>query len=67
MAKRIRNAEVVITRAGLGDYTCPPSGLAISYNNLATPRKTIRWVQGSDHSFVPKKSEVIVWTTEKKK
>ncbi|MBQ9500732.1 MAG: acetylxylan esterase [Lentisphaeria bacterium] len=66
MAKRIKKAEVTITRAGLGDYTCPPSGLAVSYNNLATPRKTIRWVQGSDHGFVPKKSEVIVWSTVKK-
>jgi len=66
MAKRIKKAEVTITRAGLGDYTCPPSGLAISYNNLATPKKTIRWVQGSDHGFVPKKSEVIVWSTVKK-
>ena len=65
MAKRIKKAEVIITRAGLGDYVCPPSGLAICYRNLATPVKTIRWVQGSDHGFVPKKSEVIVWTTKK--
>lgn len=35
MAKRIKKAKVVITRAGLGDYVCPPSGLAISYRNLA--------------------------------
>ena len=67
MAKRIKTAEVKIQRAGLGDYTCPPSGLAISYKNLATPRKSIRWVQGSDHGFVPKKSEVIVWSTSDKK
>jgi cephalosporin-C deacetylase-like acetyl esterase len=65
MAKRIKKADVTITRAGLGDYTCPPSGLAISYNNLATPRKTINWYQGSDHGFVPKKSEIVVWTTKK--
>ena len=65
MAKRIKKADVTITRAGLGDYTCPPSGLMICYKNLATPKKTIRWVQGSDHGFVPKKSEVIVWTTKK--
>ena len=65
MAKRIKNARVDIQRAGLGDYTCPPSGLAICYRNLATPRKSIRWVQGSDHGFVPRKSEVIVWSTEK--
>ena len=66
MAKRIKKATVEITRAGLGDYTCPPSGLAVSYNNLATPRKSIRWVQGSNHGFIPKKSEVIVWSTFKK-
>jgi len=61
MAKRIRNAEVKINRAGLGDYTCPPSGIAILYKNLSTPKKSIRWVQGGDHVFVPTKSEVIVW------
>ncbi|MBQ6472459.1 MAG: acetylxylan esterase [Victivallales bacterium] len=66
MAKRIKTAKVTIQRAGLGDYTCPPSGLAISYRNLATPKKSIRWVQGSNHGFVPKKSEVIVWTAPEK-
>ena len=65
LAKRIKNAKVEITRAGLGDYTCPPSGLAISYKNIASPKKSIRWVQGSDHGFVPKNSEVIVWSTMK--
>ena len=66
MAKRIKNAEVHIRRAGLGDYTCPPSGLAICYLNLATPKKSIRWVQGSNHGFAPKKSDVVVWSTMKK-
>lgn len=66
MAKRIKKARVDITRAGLGDYTCPPSGLAVCYRNLATPQKSIRWVQGSNHSFVPKKSEIITWSTYKK-
>ena len=65
MAKRIKTAEVNITRAGLGDYTCPPSGLAICYKNLSTPKKTIRWVQGSDHNFIPQKSEIIIWSTVK--
>ena len=65
MARRITKADVTITHAGLGDYTCPPSGLMICYKNLATPNKTIRWVQGSNHSFVPQKSDVIVWTTKK--
>ncbi len=66
MAKRIKNARVEITRAGLGDYTCPPSGLAISYKNIASPHKSIRWVQGSDHGFIPEKSEVVVWSTAPK-
>ena len=63
MAKRIKKAQVDIRRAGLGDYTCPPSGLAICYHNLATPKKSIKWVQGSDHGFVPKKSEIVLWKT----
>ena len=67
MAKRIKKARVDIVRAGMGDYTCPPSGLAISYNNLATPDKSIKWVQGSDHGYVPNGSEVIVWATDKNK
>ena len=66
MAKRIINARVEITRAGLGDYTCPPSGLAISYNNIASPNKSIKWVQGRDHGFVPAKSDILVWSTMKK-
>jgi len=63
MAKRIKKACVTIPRAGLGDYVCPPSGLMILYKNLATPDKSIRWVQGSTHGFTPKKSEVVVWAT----
>ena len=43
---------VEITRAGLGDYTCPPSGLAAYYNAIPGP-KSIRWVQGSQHGLVP--------------
>ena len=50
-AKRIK-CPVVISRAGLGDYICPPSGLAILYNNLKSPKKII-WIQGSTHGFVP--------------
>jgi len=61
MAKRIKTAKVKIMRAGLGDYTSPPSGLAIFYNNLATKKKSISWVQGSSHGFVPEDSEIIVW------
>lgn len=50
----IRRAKcpVEITRAGLGDYTCPPSGLAAYYNAIKSP-KSIRWFQGSRHGYVP--------------
>ena len=36
-----------------------------SAKNIASPDKSIRWVQGSNHGFVPKNSEVIVWSTGK--
>ena len=53
LAKRVaKTCHVEITRAGLGDYTCPPSGVAILYNNLPCPKK-INWVQGSTHGYVP--------------
>jgi cephalosporin-C deacetylase-like acetyl esterase len=55
-ARRIR-CPVRIPRAGLGDYTCPPSGLAVLYNNLRVPRE-ITWVQGSTHSYVPSHPEM---------
>lgn len=53
MAKRVNSrCRVDITRAGLGDYICPPSGIAVLYNNLKC-RKRISWVQGSTHDYVP--------------
>ena len=56
-AKRIPSTcRVDIPRAGLGDYTCQPSGLAILWNTLKCP-KTIVWVQGSEHGFVPPEYE----------
>ena len=55
IGKRVsRKCKVTITRAGLGDYCCPPSGVAILYNNLQCD-KTINWVQGSTHGHVPPK------------
>ena len=50
----IRRAKcpVEIGRAGLGDYTCPPSGLAAYYNAIQGP-KSIRWVQGADDGVNP--------------
>ena len=53
MAKRVSpKCRVEIRRAGLGDYCCPPSGIAILYNNLKCPKR-INWVQGSTHGYVP--------------
>ena len=55
-AKRVK-CPVDIARAGLGDDICPPSGLAILYNNLGSAKKKISWVQGSTHGFVPEKAQ----------
>ncbi len=44
--------RAVISRAGLGDYTCPPSGVATFYNSIKCPKKII-WVQGSEHGGNP--------------
>jgi cephalosporin-C deacetylase-like acetyl esterase len=52
-AKRIpRSCRTVVTRAGIGDYCCPPTGLAKLW--YAVPgNKEIHWVQGSQHGYVP--------------
>ena len=53
-AKRIpQDCLVRISRAGIGDYTCPPMGLAKLYNNIHAGNKSIKWVQGSQHGYVP--------------
>ncbi len=53
-AKRIPSScHTFITRAGLGDYCCPPTGLAKMYNNISGSNKKIFWVQGSTHGYVP--------------
>ncbi len=49
-AKRIK-CPVTIT-SGLGDYTCPPSGITVLYNNITAPKK-ITYIQGSTHMFDP--------------
>ncbi len=52
-AKRIpKTCFTFITRAGLGDYCCPPTGIAKMWNNMTCPKK-ILWVQGSQHGYVP--------------
>jgi len=51
--KRIpKTCLTIITRAGLGDYCCPPTGIAKLWNNMTCP-KQILWVQGSTHGYVP--------------
>ena len=53
MARRIpKTCRVNVTWAGLGDYICPPSGVAAFYNNLTCP-KQIKWVQGATHGYYP--------------
>lgn len=52
-AKRIpATCRTIITRAGLGDYCCPPMGLAKLFNNIPA-NKEIRWMQGSEHGYQP--------------
>lgn len=58
MARLIpRSCKVSVTTAGLGDYTCPPTGVAAFYNNLTCP-KMIRWVQGTTHGYRPPNAEI---------
>ena len=53
-AKRIpATCRTVIPRAGLGDYCCPPMGLAKLWNNIHAGNKSVVWVQGSEHGYVP--------------
>lgn len=58
-ARRIR-CPVDLPRAGLGDYVCPPSGVAVLYNNLGAPKR-IAWFQGSTHGYVPPAAETFVF------
>jgi len=52
-ARRIpKTCFTFITRAGLGDYCCPPTGITKMWNNMTCPKK-ILWVQGSTHGYVP--------------
>ncbi len=52
-AKRIpTSCFTFITRAGIGDYCCPPMGLAKLWNNIPGNKKII-WVQGSEHGYIP--------------
>lgn len=57
-AKRIK-CMIEVKYAGLGDYNCPPSGVAIFYNNLKCPKK-ITWCQGTTHHYTPPKVQKII-------
>ena len=64
-AKRIpMSCRTNITRAGLGDYCCPPMGLAKLWNSIPG-NKAITWVQGSEHGYVPPEYEGRDFTMEK--
>lgn len=54
LAKRVKAATTI--SAGLGDYVCPPSGVAVLYNNLGG-EKRLEFVQGKTHQFTPKNSQ----------
>ena len=63
-AKRIpTSCQTIVTRAGLGDYCCPPTGLAKMYNNIPGNKK-IWWVQGSTHGYVPPDPNQNFWIDE---
>ena len=52
-AKRVpKSCKVEITRLGMGDYTCPPRGILLSYYLMKCPVKA-NLVQGSTHGYVP--------------
>ncbi|MDO5319129.1 MAG: acetylxylan esterase [bacterium] len=52
-AKRVpKTCQVEITRLGLGDYTCPPRGVLLSYYLMNCPVKANLY-QGSTHGYVP--------------
>ena len=47
-----KTCQVIVPRAGLGDYCCPPTGLVKMFNAMTCPRK-FHWMQGSEHGYVP--------------
>ena len=52
-AKRVpATCKVDIVRLGMGDYTCPPRGVLLSYYNMKCP-VSAKLVQGSTHGYVP--------------
>ncbi len=56
MARRIRCKTEI--NAGLGDYTCPPSGVSVLYNHIKAPKRLV-FFQGKTHSYTPKDTQKI--------
>jgi len=53
LAKRIPvRTRFGIPRFGLGDYTCPPTGVMAMYNNVPCPDKRATGFQNSTHGYV---------------
>ena len=55
------NTYVEIPRCGLGDYTCPPSGIITAYNALRCKKKICLY-QNATHGYVP--SDTCIFTRE---
>ena len=53
----------VTIEAGLGDYVCPPSGVAALYNGISAPKKIV-WKQGRTHAYSPRNAETFVQEAE---
>ena len=52
-AKRVpETCTAKLTRLGMGDYTCPPRGVLLSYYLMKCPATAVL-VQGSTHSYTP--------------
>ena len=61
MARRIpKTCRVDVSRAGLGDYTCPPSGVMAFWRNLECPKRIV-WFQGSTHGYTPPQPQRVTW------
>lgn len=59
-AKRVKCP--VVMNAGIGDYTCPPAGLAMVYNNLRC-KKQITWSQGCTHGWWPQGMKKVTFSS----
>lgn len=53
-AKRIPSEiEFSMPIVGLGDWTCAPTGITALYNAIPCRRKSVNYVQGSTHGYIP--------------